>query len=93
MLYARVVEGSFTMPRFRSFLNGLLDQMDEDMPLGSYIIMDNARIHHDPSIVELIKQRGYHIMYLPPYSPDFNPIELVFIYPFTMLLNASDKSQ
>lgn len=78
MLYARVVKGSFTMLRFRSFLKGLLDRMDESMPLGSYIIMDNARIHHDPSIVELIQGRGYHITYLPPYSPDFNPIELAF---------------
>lgn len=70
MLYARVVEGSFTMIRFRSFLEGCLEQMDENVPLGSHIIMDNARIHHDPSIIKLIEGRGYHIMYLPPYSPE-----------------------
>ena len=78
VIYARVVEGSFTMRRFRSFIEGLLDRMDQSMKRGSYIIMDNARIHHHDSIQELIEGRGYNIMFLPPYSPDFNPIELAF---------------
>lgn len=79
MVYSKVVEGSFTTHRFLSFLEGLLDRMDMDMDPGAYIIMDNARIHHNESIRDLIEGRGYHIMYLPPYSPDFNPmIELAF---------------
>lgn len=78
VIYARLVEGSFTTEHFRSFIEGLLDRMDQTMDVGSYVIMDNARIHKDESIRNLIEGRGYHIMFLPPYSPDFNPIELAF---------------
>lgn len=78
MVYAKIVEGSFTRRRFLVFLEGLLDQMDLDMNPGAHIVMDNARIHHHESIRDLIEGRGYHIMYLLPYSPDFNPIELAF---------------
>lgn len=66
------------MERFYSFIKCLLDRMDLAMGPGAYIIMDNARIHHHKSITELIEGRGYNILYLPPYSPDFNPIKLAF---------------
>lgn len=78
MVFTRIIEGSFTMLRFYSFIECLLDRMDLDMEPGAHIVMDNARIHHHESITELIKGRGYKILYLPPYSPDFNPIELAF---------------
>ena len=44
----------------------------------SVIIMDNCRIHKDPRTLDLIEQRGMRYMFLPPYSPDYNPIELAF---------------
>jgi transposase len=37
--------------------------------------MDNLAAHHDPRVVEVCAQRGVEVLYLPPYSPDFNPIE------------------
>lgn len=40
-----------------------------------YIIMDNAPIHMSDSITSFIKMRGYRAIYLPPYSPEINPIE------------------
>lgn len=78
MVFARIVEGSFTTRRFLSFLEGLLDRMDLEMQPGAHIVMDNAHIHHHDSIRDLIEGRGYKIIYLPPYSPDYNPIELAF---------------
>jgi hypothetical protein len=45
---------------------------------NSVIIMDNATIHHDEELVELIEEIGGKVIYLPPYSPDFNPIETAF---------------
>ena len=44
------------------------------------IIMDNASCHHDlgPDIDQILAVRGLKIEYLPPYSPDFNPIETTF---------------
>ena len=45
---------------------------------NSVIIMDNARIHHDNNLVELIEGLGCRVVFLPPYSPDYNPIETAF---------------
>jgi transposase len=42
---------------------------------GHYIVMDNAPIHTHVDIQKLIEQRGYGCIYLPPYSPELNPIE------------------
>ena len=52
--------------------------MNEFPNKNSVIVMDNAKIHHDEKLVESIKQMGCKVLYLPPYSPDFNPIETAF---------------
>lgn len=39
------------------------------------IIMDNAAFHKSQRTIEIIKSANCNILYLPPYSPDFNPIE------------------
>ena len=39
------------------------------------IIMDNMRTHHATAVTELAERLNIHILYLPPYSPDMNPIE------------------
>jgi hypothetical protein len=57
MLYARVVEGSFTANLFYEFIEGLLDRMAQTMPNDSVIVMDNARIHRNPVIANLIRRQ------------------------------------
>ena len=42
------------------------------------VFMDNASIHLVDDIVDVIQQVGAMVMFLPPYLPDFNPIELLF---------------
>ncbi len=42
---------------------------------GAYVIMDNAKIHKGDNIRKLIEQAGAKLIYLPPYSPEFSPIE------------------
>lgn len=42
---------------------------------GDIIIMDNAKIHKGSFNIEKFKKKGVEIKYLPPYSPDLNPIE------------------
>ena len=42
---------------------------------GSVIVLDNARIHHGGQIKEMVTEAGCTLLYLPPYSPDFSPIE------------------
>jgi len=42
------------------------------------LVMDNCRIHRDDRLAALVVPYGVSIQYLPPYSPDFNPIERSF---------------
>lgn len=45
---------------------------------GSIVILDNCTIHHVPQVKSMISEVGALVHYLPPYSPDFNPIEECF---------------
>ena len=50
-----------------------------EWPLPNLVlVVDNTSIHKVAGIRELIEERGAWILYLPAYSPDFNPIELAF---------------
>jgi transposase len=45
---------------------------------NSVLVIDNAKIHHDEEMIDLIERIGCRVLFLPPYSPDYNPIELAF---------------
>ena len=45
---------------------------------GDIVVMDNISSHKDPRVRALIESCGASLLYLPPYSPDFNPIENAF---------------
>jgi transposase len=45
---------------------------------GDILFMDNLSAHKVAGLEELIRSRGAQLIYLPPYSPDFNPIELAW---------------
>lgn len=45
---------------------------------NSVLVMDNASIHKSADLEAMVLARGMRITYLPPYSPDFNPIEEAF---------------
>jgi transposase len=45
---------------------------------GHIVVMDNLSAHKVEGIRELIENRGAAVLYLPPYSPDFNPIEMAW---------------
>ena len=53
----------------------LEEQLLPMLPYDSVIICDNASFHKGGRIETLIQQAGCHLVYLPPYSPDLNPIE------------------
>ena len=45
---------------------------------GDVVVLDNLVVHKQPAVRIAIEQAGAHLRFLPPYSPDFNPIELAF---------------
>jgi hypothetical protein len=57
MIHVKIVEGSFTLVRFYEFIDGLLDHIKPFPGKNSVIIMDNACIHKNPAILELIEGR------------------------------------
>ncbi|KAG1222336.1 hypothetical protein G6F35_005370 [Rhizopus arrhizus] len=61
---------------FIEFLIGVMDTLDQFDMKGRYLVMDNAAIHKVTEVKDLIASRGYKVVYLPPYSPFLNPIEL-----------------
>jgi transposase len=46
-----------------------------ELPPGSVIVLDNARFHQSPTTEHLVEAAGCQLLFLPPYSPDLNPIE------------------
>ena len=45
------------------------------VPANSVIVMDNAAFHKRSDMIEAIEEKGHIVLFLPPYSPDLNPIE------------------
>ena len=45
---------------------------------GDVVVMDNLTAHKRPKIKRMIEEAGARVLYLPPYSPDFNPIEMIW---------------
>lgn len=76
LLTQTVRVGSIKSVDFAGFLERFLLPMMNPYPeRNSVLIMDNARIHHTRRVDELCERSGLHVIYLPPDSPDFNPVE------------------
>ena len=69
------IEGPTTREVFEAYLEHVLSPTLES---GQIVVMDNLSAHKDGGVKEIIEGRGCELMYLPPYSPDFNPIEQAF---------------
>jgi transposase len=59
---------------------------------GDVVVMDNLSSHKLPAIREAIEVAGARLLYLPPYSPDFNPIEQLFAKLKAALRKAAERS-
>jgi transposase len=59
---------------------------------GQIILMDNLSVHKGKWVRELIEQKGCQLWLLPPYSPDFNPIEEAFSKVKTLLRKAKARA-
>ena len=58
----------------------LKDKLLPKLLPGTTLVFDNASIHKGGKIESIIKKAGCRLLYLPPYSPDFNPIELFWAW-------------
>ncbi len=57
------------------FLAYLQDVLGPQLRAGDVVVMDNLSAHKVAGVRALIEARGAELRYLPPYSPDYNPIE------------------
>jgi transposase len=69
------VEGATTARVFETYVEHLLVPA---LNPGQVVVMDNLGAHRPRRVRELIEARGCELLYLPPYSPDLNPIEEAF---------------
>jgi transposase len=69
---AMTIEGATTAEVFLAFVNEILCPT---LRRGQVVVMDNLAAHKVPGVREAIEAVGASVLYLPPYSPDFNPIE------------------
>jgi transposase len=69
------VEGATNREVFETYVEQILAPT---LRTGQVVVMDNLTAHKGERVKELIERRGCELLYLPPYSPDFNPIEEAF---------------
>ena len=84
------VEGATSATVFESYVEQLLAPT---LRRGQIIVVNNLSAHKGERVRELIEARGCELLYLPPYSPDFNPIEEAFSKIKGLLRKAQARSR
>ncbi len=70
-----VFDGPIDNPSFLAYVEQILVPT---LRPGDVVVRDNLAVHTQPEVRAAIEHAGAHLRFLPPYSPDFNPIELAF---------------
>jgi transposase len=84
------VEGSTNREVFETYLEKALAPT---LKAGQVVILDNLSAHKPARVRELIEYRGCELIYLPAYSPDFNPIEEAFAKIKSILRQAGARTK
>jgi transposase len=84
-----VLDGPINGSAFRAWVEQAL--VPELQP-GDIVVLDNLGSHKVAGIAQAIQAAGAQLRYLPPYSPDYNPIEQVFAKLKTLLRKAAQRS-
>ena len=61
-----------------TFLEYIRNDLAPTLKPGDIVIMDNLRVHKVNGVRQAIEDKGASVLYLPPYSPDMNPIEMLW---------------
>lgn len=70
-----VLDGPMDAASFEAYVEQLLAPV---LPPNAVVVMDNLAAHKGPNVSRLLAASGAQVLYLPPYSPDLNPIELMW---------------
>ena len=84
------VEGATDTELFRAYVRRVLCPT---LRAGDVVIMDNLSPHKSAETLGLIQDRGAHVLFLPPYSPDLNPIEKMWSKLKEFLRSAEARSR
>lgn len=84
-----VLDGAMDGPTFRAWTEQMLAPKLEP---GDVVIMDNLAAHKVQGVREAIEAKGAELRYLPPYSPDLNPIENAFAKLKALLRKAAERT-
>ena len=84
------VEGPTTRGVFEVYLEEVLAPT---LWPGQVVVMDNLSAHKGGRVREIIERRGCELIYLPPYSPDLNPIEEAFAKLKSLLRRSGARSR
>jgi transposase len=84
-----VVDGAINGELFLAYVQQILLPTLQE---GDIVVLDNLSSHKVAGVKELIESVGAQVFYLPPYSPDFNPIENVFSKLKTMLRKLKSRT-
>ena len=87
---AMTVRGAVNGDVFAAYLDQVLGPT---LRPGDVVVLDNRPAHKVAGLAELVEARGARLLYLPPYSPDFNPIELAFSKLKTWLRTAQARTR
>jgi transposase len=85
-----VLDGPMTGAVFRTYVEKVLTPT---LQPGDVVVLDNLPAHKVKGVREAILAAGASLLYLPPYSPDLNPIELLFAKLKTLLRKAATRSR
>jgi transposase len=84
-----VIDGAVDRLAFETYVDKVLVP---ELRQGDVVIMDNLPSHKGPNVRQLIEAAGASLLYLPPYSPDFNPIENAFAKLKALLRKAAERT-
>src|SRR4028119_1785787 len=84
-----VLDGAINRDAFEAYVAQVLVP---DLRAGDIVVMDNLSSHKGPKVRALIEAAGASLVYLPPYSPDLNPIEMAFAKLKALLRKAQERS-
>ncbi len=84
-----VLDGPINRVAFETYVDKVLVP---DLRPGDVVVMDNLSSHKGPRVRDLIQAAGADLLFLPPYSPDFNPIENAFAKIKALLRKAAQRT-